>query len=118
MRRERLYLDDIVEAADHIAAFLENVEFPEFEESELLRSAVIQKLAVIGEAAARIGEELKEGHPEVPWPQMIAFRNILVHAYFGIDWDLVWLTARNRCPVLRSRIGEILKTDVDEYRPS
>jgi uncharacterized protein with HEPN domain len=39
---------------------------------------------------------------------MIAFRNILVHAYFGIDWDVVWLAARNRCPILREQVAGIL----------
>jgi uncharacterized protein with HEPN domain len=85
MRHESLYLTDIVEAADYIAEFIAGTDFPTFQGSELLRSAVVQKLAVIGESAARVSEELKSRHPEVPWPQIIAFRNILVYAYFGID---------------------------------
>ena len=85
MRHESLYLTDIVEAADHIAEFIAGIDFRAFQQSEMLRSAVVQKLAIIGEAAARVSEELKTRHPQVPWPQIIAFRNILVHAYFGID---------------------------------
>jgi uncharacterized protein with HEPN domain len=108
MRHETLYLTDIVEAADHIAEFIADTDFPAFQESELLRSAVVQKLAIIGEAAARVSEELKTRHTQVPWPQIIAFRNILVHAYFGIDWDVVWLAARNRCPILRELVAGIL----------
>ena len=111
MRRESLYLTDIVEAADHIARFIAETDFPAFQESELLRSAVVQKLSIIGEAAARVSEDLKTSHTQVPWPQIIAFRNILVHAYFGIDWDVVWLAARNRCPVLRRQIAAILATE-------
>ena len=103
MRHEALYLRDIVEAADHIAGFIAGTDFAAFQKSELLRSAVVQKLAVIGEAAARVSEELKTSHPEVPWPQITAFRNILVHAYFGIDWDVVWRAARNRCAAPQSR---------------
>ena len=53
MRHESLYLTDIVEAADYIAEFIAGTEFPTFQKSELLRSAVEQKLAIIGEAAAR-----------------------------------------------------------------
>jgi uncharacterized protein with HEPN domain len=111
MRHESLYLTDIVEAADHIAKFIADTDFPAFQESELLRSAVVQKLAIIGEAAARVSEELKTRHPQVPWPQIIAFRNILVHAYFGIDWDVVWLAARNRCPILREQVAGILAAE-------
>ena len=52
--------------------------------------------------------ELRTRHPQVPWPQVVAFRNILIHAYFGIDWDVVWRAAKNRCPVLRDQVAGIL----------
>ncbi len=114
MRRESLYLWDIVEAADHIAAFIATVDFEGFQKSEVVRSAVVQKLAVIGEAAARISVELKSRHAGVLWPRIIAFRNILIHGYFGIDWKLVWQVAKNRCPLLRSQIAEIIAVEFGE----
>jgi uncharacterized protein with HEPN domain len=77
----------------------------------LIRSAVVQKLAIIGEAAARISQEVKSRHPQVPWPQIVTFRNILVHACFGIDWDEVWQAARYRCPALRAQVAGILTTE-------
>ncbi len=73
----------IVEAADHIAAFISGIDVEAFQKSEFLRSAVVQKLGVIGEAAARISEDLTALIPEVPWPQIVAFRNILIHAISG-----------------------------------
>jgi uncharacterized protein with HEPN domain len=76
MRHESLYLTDIVEATDHIAEFIAGADFQIFQKSEMLRSAVVQKLAIIGEAAARISEDRTGRHPQVPWPQIIAFRNI------------------------------------------
>lgn len=111
MRHESLYLTDIVEAADHIATFIAGTDFQAFQDSEMLRSAVVQKLAIIGEAAGRVSEEHRTRHHQIPWPQIVAFRNILVHAYFGIDWDVVWLAARNRCPVLRSQVAGILAAE-------
>jgi len=111
MRRDGLYLHDIVEAADHIAAFMAGIDLEGFRKSEMVRSAVVHKLSIIGEAAARISEGLRSGHPEIPWPQIVAFRNILIHAYFGIDWDEVWRVARNRCPVLREQIAAILAAE-------
>lgn len=111
MRHEKLYLTDIVEATDHIAEFLAQHDFDAFLSSELLRSAVLQKLTIIGEAAARVSEQLRERHTQVPWPQIIAFRNILVHSYFGIDWEIVWLAAKNRCPELREQVSGILAAE-------
>ena len=78
MRREELYLRDIVEAADHIAGFVAGLDYPSFEASELIRSAVVQKITVIGEAAAHIPDQLRACHPGIPWPRIVAFRNILI----------------------------------------
>lgn len=108
MRREDLYFNDLIEAADHVAQFVENVDSATFEESEMMRSAVIQKLSVNGEAAARISNDTKAKYPEVPWPKIVAFRNILVHAYFGIKWSVVWRAATRHCPELRRQVAQIM----------
>ena len=65
MRREELYLRDIVEAADHIARFVAESGLSGFRQSEMVRSAIVQKLAVIGEAASRVSDELQDRHAEV-----------------------------------------------------
>ncbi len=117
MRHDSLFLADIVEAADHIADFIADKGFEEFQRSEMLRSAVLQKLTVIGEAAARISEELSGCHTEIPWPQIVAFRNILVHAYFGIDWEIVWRAAKNRCPDLRNDVARMLAAEAGTSEP-
>ena len=111
MRREELFLRDIVEAAHHMAQFITGLDRAGFQESELVRSAVIQKLALIGEAAAHVSAELQARHPEVPWPKIVAFRNILVHAYFGMDWDQVWRAASKESPALRAQVESILRTE-------
>lgn len=111
MRREELFLRDLVEAADHIAQFITGLDRAGFQESELVRSAVVQKLVLIGEAAAHVSAELQARHPELPWPKIVAFRNILVHAYFGIDWDEVWRAAVKESPALRVQVESILRAE-------
>jgi len=112
MRDEGLYFEDIVEAADHIAGFLSGVTKEQFEDSELIRSGVLQKLTVIGEAAAHISTETRCRHPEVEWTAIVGFRNIAVHAYFAVDWDRVWDAATLDAPVLREQAARIL---ADEF---
>ena len=82
MRREKLYLDDIVQAAAEIQEFLAGVSKESFLGNNMLRSAVLNKLTIIGEAAARLGKEFKAAHPDVHWVDIVAFRNFVVHAYF------------------------------------
>jgi hypothetical protein len=66
MRHNTLYLTDIVEAEDHIAEFIAGTDPGQFQESELLRSAVVHKLSVIGEAAARLSDDLRARNPQAP----------------------------------------------------
>ena len=94
MRREKLYLKDIVEAADSIEEFLANVTREAFIESDLLRSAVLHKLTIIGEAASRIPRDFANQFPKVEWAEISGFRNIAVHQYFAIDWNIVWVGRR------------------------
>lgn len=85
MRSERLYLTDIIAAIDAIERFLQGIDEASFMQDELRQSAVLQKLIVIGEAAARLPKAFTDKHPGIPWPDIVGFRNIAVHAYFLAD---------------------------------
>jgi uncharacterized protein with HEPN domain len=111
MRHEVLYLTDIVEAADAIGRFIEGVCRKDFVTSELRRSAVLQKLIVIGEAAAHLSPGFRERHPDIEWSDIVGFRNIAVHEYFGVSWPIVWVTATQDVPRLRERVATILSTE-------
>lgn len=118
MRREALYLADIVEAADAIQQFLAAVGRDDFLGSDLVRSAVLQKLTIIGEAAASLPRDFRTRHPEIEWRDIADFRNFAVHAYFAVDWNIVWVAATQDAPKLRQRIAEILATEYPENSPS
>ena len=111
MRSDALYLVDIIEAADAIAAFVARVQREAFLEDRLVRSAVLQQLTVIGEAAARLSPALKRRHQEVEWADIVAFRNIAVHAYFSVDWPTVWVAATEDAPALRVQAIGILQAE-------
>lgn len=116
MHHEELYLQDIIEASDAIEHFLKNIDETEFMKSELLQSAVLHKFTIIGEAAARVSEELRKHHSEVEWKTIIGFRNIVVHAYFSIKWEIVWETAKTDIASLREQISEILQNDFPDFK--
>jgi uncharacterized protein with HEPN domain len=117
MRLERLYLIDIVEAADSIQSFLKGVAEAEFLESDLLRSGVLQKLTVIGEAVSHLPQSFCNRYPEIPWRDIGDFRNIAVHAYFAIEWPIVWVAATEEAPALRAQIAEILRREFPRRIP-
>jgi len=108
MRHEKLYLTDIVEAARAIEKFIMGEDFNEFEQNEMMNSAVLQKLTVIGEAASKLPKEFTKRFPEIPWVDIVSFRNIAVHEYFAIRWDIAWVAASEEVPILREQIEQIL----------
>ena len=114
MRDEGLYLEDITDAADAVAKFLAGVEKEHFLDSELLQSAVLCQLLIIGEAAARVSEETRARHPEINWADVVAFRNFAIHAYFAIDWQRVWDAATVDAVVLGQKITHILADEFPE----
>ncbi len=110
MRPETLYLTDIVEAADAIARFLDKVERDSFLKDDLLQSAVLQKFIVIGEAAAHLPDEFRRRHSEIAWPSVVGLRNIAVHEYFSVSWEIIWVTATADVPQLRRQVAALLAT--------
>jgi len=72
---------------------------------------VLQKLSIIGEAASRLPVEFRQRHPEIEWTDIIGFRNIVVHAYFAVDWSIVWVAATQEAPELRRMVADILSEE-------
>jgi uncharacterized protein with HEPN domain len=108
MRREAQYLWDILEAVEAIERFVVGKTLESFEGDDLVRSAGLSKLMIVGEAVGRVSDETKAKYPEVPWPQIRGFRNIIVHMYHGINWEIVWNAATLNAPELAKRVEKIL----------
>ena len=108
MRPEKLYLTDIVEAADAIGRFCDGIPIETLLDDEMRQAAILQKLIVIGEAAARLPDEFRQRHKVVPWVDIVGFRNIAVHEYFSVNWQIVWSTATRDVPMLREQIAILL----------
>jgi uncharacterized protein with HEPN domain len=71
---------------------------------------VVHHLQIIGEAASKISEALREEHPEVAWGGMIGMRHVLVHDYFETNARIVWKVVEHDSPVLKPQLEAILKT--------
>ena len=115
MRSEKLYLIDIVKAANDVEKILHGVEEAEFVSNDTLRSAIAHKLMTIGEAASRLSQEFHSAHPEIIWKSVKGFRNIVAHEYFSLVWSIVWATAKISVPEIREQIIAILKVEYPDF---
>lgn len=97
---ERDRLAHIREAARDARDFARARTRADLERDRQLRRALIQCFVVIGEAASRVPAPTRASLPDIPWRDMRNMRNIVVHAYFGVDLDILWETATNDLPGL------------------
>ena len=97
MKTDRLYLTHILECIANIeedaAAGRE-----EFMARRTLRDAVMRNLQILTESSHHVSAEVKEQHPEIPWSDPWAFRNVAAHDYFRIDYNRIWDVVTNRLP--------------------
>ena len=108
-RKWGLFLMDILERIDRVKSYVAGFTYEEFLQDSKTQDAVVRNLEVIGEAARLIPEDIRQRHSEIPWPQMIALRNRLIHGYFVVDYEIVWDIVTNELPPLRKHLEEILE---------
>ena len=106
--RELSYLWDMREAAREIVGFMRDIKFATFEQNKTLRYAVERQLLVIGEAANHTSPQFRKRHPEIPWAQLIALRNILAHEYGETLISRGWLAATEGVPALLEKLTVLL----------
>ena len=107
MRRDAERLQDILGAIEAIERYASQGK-QAFDEQELIQVWVVHHLQIIGEAANALSSELTNQYSDVPWAQIIAFRNIVVHEYFRISHNLVWAIVQNNLPNLKNMVGQLL----------
>jgi uncharacterized protein with HEPN domain len=111
MRDDRQRLADILEAARLVQIFQTGRTRDDLSRDLLLRSALLHQLFVIGEAATRLSQPLKDKYPAIPWRSICGFRNFIAHEYFSLDSDVIWQTVTADVPSLEEQISEILREE-------
>ena len=106
--RDPGYVWDMLDAAGSIRDFTRGLTQEEYLEDRKLQLAVERALEIIGEAARLVSAEFRKGHPEIPWQQIIAQRNVIAHDYGEIKQDRIWNVASGRIPDLIGRLEDVL----------
>lgn len=100
----RLFVEDIRSSCRKIMAYTGGLEFSGFATDAKTVDAVVRNLQVIGEAVKQLPPEWRQKHPKIDWRKIAGLRDILVHAYFGVDVEIVWDIAHHKVPEL---LGEL-----------
>ena len=111
MKSDLLYITDIAErirrvtasSADGRGTFISSVE---------KQDAILHNLQLLGQSVKNISEDLKMRYLEVPWREIAAFRNVVVHDYLGVDLEIVWRIVTERIPELQVQVERILYEEI------
>lgn len=106
-REWSFYLDDMIKFSEKVLAYTAGIDQESFEADEKAYDATLRKLELIGEAATRIPEAIREKFSTIPWRQVIATRNRLIHGYLGIDNDIIWSIIQGDIPVLLQELKRV-----------
>ncbi len=87
----------------------ELLTYDDFISNELLKRGCSRSIEVIGEAVKNLSTDFKKKNTSIPWKEMAALRDKIIHEYFGVKWEVVWSVLKNNIPELKPRIEEIIK---------
>ncbi|MGD1901836.1 MAG: DUF86 domain-containing protein [Geitlerinemataceae cyanobacterium] len=106
-REWKLYIDDMLQFSEKVLRYTQGQTKADFLRDELRYDATIRNLELIGEAATHIPDPIRKQHPDIPWRQIVATRNQIIHNYLGIDNDTIWSIITDDLPGLMSQLDRI-----------
>ena len=108
------FLQDIVDWMENTQSFVEGVEKQEFIPDLKTRSAAERAIEIIGEASKNVPDDVRSRFPEIPWEKMAGMRDRVAHAYFGVDYDILWNTVTVDIPLLLTEMRRVVRAMQDE----
>lgn len=104
----RLYFEDILESIKKIESYTLNFSYDNFIKDSKTVDAVVRNLEIIGEAGRQVEESIKKKYDNIPWKEIVGFRNRIIHGYFGIDFAIIWQIIIHDLPGLKQKIENYL----------
>ncbi len=108
-RTVTLFIKDILQNMQDAMDFVEGISYDQFAADKKTLNAVLRSIEVIGEATKNIPDEVRTKYPLVPWKEMSGMRDKLIHSYFGVDRETVWLVIKDSIPMIRPLIQQVLQ---------
>jgi uncharacterized protein with HEPN domain len=105
---DELRVRHVLDSIQEVESYLLNISLDEFLANSEKRFATIKQIEIIGEACARISSPVKEKYPQIEWKDIVGFRNISIHEYFGVNFQIVWQIAQNDLPTFKQQFTSIL----------
>jgi len=105
------FLRHILNECDYLLRLKQGKDREQLLDDETNSRAIVRSLEVIGEATKKVPDEIRSENPKVSWNEMAGMRDVLIHNYFGIDYDIVWNVMLNNIPELHEELIAIIERE-------
>jgi len=104
MKSDSIYIEHILSSINSIQEYISGLSLETFLEDRKTQDAVVRQFEIIGEATKRISLDFRDNHPDIPWSRMAGMRNVLIHDYIDVNFEIVWKTANEDIPLVKEAI--------------
>ncbi len=109
-REDSLLIEDMVECCNNIYNYIGDVSFNGFINDRKTVDAVTRNFEILGEAASITSEKLRYNNVHIEWKKIKEFRNVLIHEYFGVDYEVMWRIIKHQLPEQFDFLQQLLQT--------
>ena len=103
------FLQDVQNSVSKIFKYTDGINYNDFISNDMIKDAVERNLEIIGEAVKNLSEDFRNKYPNIPFKQIAGMRDKLIHDYFGVDYEIVWKTIKDKLPQFYSDITELIR---------
>jgi len=111
-RSLKLYLEDISQSIYKIRKNTASISKQQFSDDDRIYDSVVLNLQIIGESSKNIPETIRDRYPQIEWRKIIGLRNIISHAYFSLELDVIWDIVQTKIPPLQDAIQQIQENEI------
>ena len=116
MKDNNVYIDLVISSCEKISKYVKGLDKPAFLKQEIVQSAVLMQLQIVGEMAKKLDEKTTK-EIDAPWKMIVGLRNLISHDYFALELGTIWKIATEDIPRLEEKLRAYLATSGTSYMP-